>query len=71
MLLFRSEDHVERWLADGRRPRGETLSLARQWDLARAWFRGRHLAGWKKRSPAEAEAVFRSVGLTGDFWTFG
>lgn len=68
MLLFRSEEHVERWLADGSRPRGETLTLDQQWRLANEWFRGRHLPGWRRRSAAEAEGVFRDAGLTGDFW---
>ena len=68
MLLFRSEEHVERWLENGARPRGQVLSLAQQWDLARRWFRGRHLPEWRKRTAAEAEAVFASAGLSGDFW---
>lgn len=68
MLLFRSEEHLDRWLADGTRPRGEAMPLDRQWRLARDWFRGRHLPEWRKRTAAEAEAVFRSAGLDGDFW---
>jgi hypothetical protein len=71
MLLFRSEEHVERWLAGGGRPRGATLTLDQQWELARTWFRGRHLPEWRKRTAAEAEEVFRSVGLAGDFWRLG
>lgn len=71
MLLFRSEEHLERWLADGRRPRGEALTLERQWLLAREWFRGRHLPGWQKRTAAEAESVFRAAGLTSNFWRLG
>ena len=70
MLLFRSEEHLERWLA-GDRPRGETFSVDQQWLLARTWFEGRHLPGWRKRSAAEAEAVFRAAGLTSDFWRLG
>jgi hypothetical protein len=68
MLLFRSEEHLERWLADGRRPRGERLTLDQQWRLARAWFAGRHRPEWRRRSAAEAEELLASVGLTGDFW---
>ena len=69
MLLFRSEEHLRRWLEDPARPRGESLTLEQQWDLARHWFAGRHLPEWRKRSAAEAEAVFRGVGLTSDFWS--
>ncbi len=68
MLLFRSGEHLARWLEDPVRPCGETMTLDQQWHLAREWFRGRHLPGWRKRTPAEAEAVLRSAGLAGDFW---
>ena len=67
MLLFRSEEHVERWVAGGR-PRGETLTIQQQWLLAKTWFRGRHLPEWRKRTAAEAERVFREAGLRSDFW---
>ena len=70
MLLFRSGEHAGRWLEDGRQPRGETMTLEQQWRLAQAWFEGRHLLEWRKRTPSEAEAVFGSVGLTGKFWRF-
>lgn len=68
MLLFRSEEHLDRWLEDPSRPRGERLTLEQQWDLARSWFAGRHRPEWKKRSADEAESVFRGAGLTSDFW---
>ena len=67
MLLFRSEEHVDAWVASGR-PSGATLTLEQQWRLAQAWFRGRHLPGWRKRTAVQAEDVFRSVGLAGPFW---
>jgi hypothetical protein len=67
MLLFRSEEHLDRWLADGH-PKGERMTLDRQWELAVRWFAGRHLPGWHKRNADEAAEVFSSVGLTSDFW---
>jgi hypothetical protein len=69
MLLFRSEEHLERWLRDPAHPRGETLTPAAQWELARSWFEGRDAPSWAKRTPSEAEEVFRSVGLTSGFWS--
>jgi hypothetical protein len=68
MLVFRSEEHLERWLEDPSNPRGERLTLETQWELARSWFSGRADPDWRKRSAGEAEAVFRSVGLTSSFW---
>ena len=66
MLIFRSKDHLERWLVD--RPRGYEMTTDQQWQLARAWYVGRERADWHKRTPAEAEQLFASVGLSGDFW---
>ena len=68
MLLFRSEEHLERWREERGLPRGETLTLDQQWALARAWYGNRMDTEWRRRTPEEAEDVFRSLGLTGDFW---
>jgi len=67
MLLFRSEEHVDRWVEAGGR-RGATMSVEQQWRLAEAWYRGKLEAGWRRRSPAEAQAVFEEIGLTAPFW---
>ncbi|MEA2460485.1 MAG: Alkylmercury lyase [Actinomycetota bacterium] len=67
MLLFRSEEHLERWIA-GAHPAGMRLTLEQQWQLARNWFAGRDRPEWTKRSATEAEAIFRRSGLTEDFW---
>lgn len=69
MLIFRSEEHLDEWLARGH-PAGERLTLQKQWELARRWFAGRHLAEWRPRSKREAGAVFASLGLTSGFWRF-
>ena len=68
MLLFRSEEHRDRWLGEHELPHGATMTVAQQWQLARTWYGGRHQSGWTRRSPEQAEAVFAGVGLTGDFW---
>ena len=69
MLLFRSEEHLDRWLSAGNRPRGETMTVAQQWALAVAWFEGRDEPGWRKRTTSKAEALFRDAGLTDNFWS--
>ena len=68
MLLFRSEEHVQAWYRRRRIQTGVTLSLAQQCELARVWYADRMSANWRRRTAAEAEAVFESVGLTGQFW---
>jgi hypothetical protein len=68
MNLFRSEEHLERWLAKTGRARGAVLSLAQVWTLARAWYSDPRDPSWRPRARDESQAVLRSVGLTGDFW---
>lgn len=68
MLLFRSEEHLERWRLERGLPRGETLTLDQQWELARAWYSNRMDRDWRRRTPQEAEKVLGGLGLTGDFW---
>ena len=68
MLLFRSEEHADRWYEAKGLPEGATLSLDQQWELARIWYRDRASRGWRRRTPDEAQAVFAGLGLTGEFW---
>ncbi len=68
MLLFRSEEHVERWSRESGHPEGAVLTLDQLWSLARIWYHDRLEPGWRRRSAEEAEELFRSLGLVGDFW---
>ena len=68
MLLFRSEEHAERWYRRWGIATGATVTLDQQWELARIWYSDRAAPDWRRRTPEEAEAVFASLGLTGDFW---
>ena len=68
MLLFRSEDHVETHYRHKGMPLGAMLTVEQQWELARRWYSDRLSPTWRRRTPEEAEAVFRSIGLTGEFW---
>jgi hypothetical protein len=49
-------------------PLGATITLEQQWQLARIWYADRMSRDWHRRSPEEAEAVFNSLGLHGEFW---
>lgn len=68
MLLFRSEEHAANWYERKGLPLGATLTLRQQWDLARIWYADRLSREWRRRTPEEAEAVFTSLGLVGEFW---
>ena len=66
MLLFRSEEHLRRWLIATKNERGAVLSLEQVWRLAKAWYGDPRRIDWQ---PRNIEAVLASVGLTGDFWS--
>ena len=64
MLLFRSEEHVDR----SGKPKGELMTPEQMWRLADTWYHDRDDPGWRRRSADEAEQVFADIGLTGEFW---
>jgi hypothetical protein len=68
MLLFRSEQHIDRWCEQWKRPRGGTLTLAQGWMLAQLWYGDRLNPQWQPKTASEAESVFQDVGLVGEFW---
>jgi hypothetical protein len=68
MLLFRSEEHVERWAEARGTQVGGLLTPDQSWRLARAWFHDRLSPDWRRRTPDESRRIFDDIGLTGAFW---
>jgi hypothetical protein len=66
MRLFRSEEHVDRWLAA--RPRGAVVPVDQLADLAHAWWGDRLSPHWRPRTTTQSQAILDDIGLTGDFW---
>jgi hypothetical protein len=66
MNLFRSEEHIERWL--GRRQPGATITVAKLSELAHALWSDRLAADWRPHGRAQNQAILNDLGLTGDFW---
>lgn len=67
MLLFRSEEHVTRWLA-GRTP-GATIGVRLLSDLAQAWWGDRLDPAWQPHTRDQNQAILDGLGLVGPFWT--
>ena len=68
MLLFRSEEHVNRWCRQRGVARGEVFTPEQMWAVARPWY-GRRLArDWQRLDRAAAQRVFDDAGLRGPFW---
>jgi hypothetical protein len=66
MNLFRSEEHINRWL--GARKAGATIRAQKLCDLAHAWWDTRLDPDWRPRSRNENQAILDSLGLVGPFW---
>jgi hypothetical protein len=66
MNLFRSEEHVTRWLGD--RPPGATLPVATLAALAQAWWGDRLAPDWTPHSREQNQAILDGLGLSGEFW---
>jgi hypothetical protein len=70
MNLFRSEEHVERWLA-GRSAgdsAGATIPVETLSDLAHAWWSDRLAPDWRPHTREQNQAILDRLGLTGPFW---
>jgi len=67
MNLFRSEEHIARWL--GSREPGATIPVQTLCDLAHAWWDTRLDDDWRPRTRDENQAILDRLSLTGHFWT--
>ena len=66
MNLFRSEEHIARWL--GPRAPGATLPIGTLSELAHRWWADRLSASWRPRPRDESQAILDGLGLTNAFW---
>jgi hypothetical protein len=66
MNLFRSEEHIERWL--GAREPGATIGVAKLSELAHAWWSDRLEGDWQPHTREQNQAILDELHLTGGFW---
>jgi hypothetical protein len=66
MNLFRSEEHIEHWLA-GREP-GAVITVSKLSELAHAWWSDRLAADWQPHTRDQNMRILKRLGLTGPFW---
>ena len=69
MLLFRDEEHVDRWCEARDVARGEVITVQQAWALAHGWYKDKLKTDWRRHTPEETEALLASIGLTGTFWS--
>jgi hypothetical protein len=66
MNVFRSEEHIARWLGD-RQP-GATIPVTTLAELAQAWWDDRIAPDWRPHTREQNQAILESLGLSGEFW---
>lgn len=68
MLLFRDEEHVDRWCEVRELARGAIVTPEQAWRLAHGWYAKKLDPDWRRHTLEEAEGLLASIGLTGGFW---
>lgn len=68
MLLFRSEEHVDRWCRVRGMARRPLVTLEQIWQLAVAWYATRLAPESRRPMGDEVRRIFGEIGLTGEFW---
>ena len=68
MLLFRSEEWIDKWCKRKNLERGEVLSINQVWELSKLWYQNRLSLDYHGRRIEQAEEVFNQAGLTAAFW---
>ncbi|MBK9005514.1 MAG: hypothetical protein IPM31_00820 [Anaerolineae bacterium] len=68
MLLFQSEEWIDKWCIRTNLARGEVLTINQVWKLSKLWYHNRLLLEYHGRSIQQVADVFRQAGLTSEFW---
>jgi hypothetical protein len=69
MNLFRSEEHIARWLGD--RPPGATVTIDDLAALGSAWYVDRLDPGWRPHTRDDNQTILDRLGLSEAFWRLG
>jgi hypothetical protein len=68
MLLFRSEEWIDKWCQRNNVARGEVLTLQQVLELSKPWYAHRLALDYHGRSPEQVAEIFKQAGLTSMFW---
>jgi len=69
MLLFQSEEYIDRWHKAWNLPRGAVLTLDQCFRLAKIWYSpDRREENWRRFTLEESEKIFHDLGLTSEDW---
>lgn len=68
MLLFRSEEWVDKWCKRNKLERGEFITIDQVWELSKLWYHNRLSMDFHGQNTEQVAEVFRQAGLTSNFW---
>jgi hypothetical protein len=68
MLLFRSEEWIDKWCERNHLERGEILTIGQVWELSKLWYGNRMSVEYHGRSIEQVAEIFRQAGLKSRFW---
>jgi len=68
MLLFRSEEWIDKWCKRNYLARGEVLTIQQVWELSKLWYGNRLSLEYHGRSTEQVAEIFKQAGLTSKFW---
>ena len=68
MLLFRSEEWIDKWCKRNNLKRGEVLTLQQVWEVAKPWYDNRLSLDYHGRSLEQVAEIFKQAGLLSTFW---
>lgn len=68
MLLFRSEEWIDKWSKRNNLERGEVLTINQVWELSKLWYQDRLTLEYHGRSIEQVAEIFKQAELTSAFW---
>jgi hypothetical protein len=68
MLLFRSEEWIDKWCERNHLERGEILTVGQVWELSKLWYGNRMSVEFHGRSMEQVAEIFQTAGLKSKFW---
>ena len=68
MLLFRSEEWIDKWCQHNHLERGEVLTIQQVWEFSKPWYENRLALDYHGRSPERVTEIFEQAGLRSEFW---
>ena len=68
MLLFQSEEWIDKWCNRNDLKRGEVLTIHQVWELSKLWYHNRLSLDYHGRNIEQVAEIFRQVDLKSKFW---